>query len=363
MINPQLLDFIRKEKINNKTREQIESELFSNGWNKEDVEEGFNRIGIPTPGSSEIPTASYFSFNASSNTLKVKKHLLSIILKISLFLVYIFCFIFYFLYIFDLHTLRYFLFFNQYNSFETFLFVGIFISFLISLLFLYLTLRTFYLKKKMAFFWLIVFILLNILGGVFIYGFKGHYYMAAKPVIYLYPTSTEKIKVQLDYKGTIVADYPSYDTKQKGWTVTAFPDGKIIGVDGKEYSYLFWEGKPSIPIGYDLSTGFVVRGEDTMEFLQNTLSKMGLTPKEYNEFIVYWYPKMKDNKYNLIHFAGDEYTNTAPLAITPKPDSMLRVFMVFKPFDIMTNIKSQEIKPFVRNGFTVVEWGGTELGK
>ena len=184
---------------------------------------------------------------------------------------------------------------------------------------------------------------------------------AYKPVIYLYPTLTEKVQVRLDYSGEIIADYPTYDVIQKGWTVTAYPDGKIIGTDGKEYSYLFWEGKSFTNEKYDLSTGFVIRGEDTKEFLQNTLSKMGLTSKEYNEFIVYWYPKMANNKYNLIHFAGDEYTKTAPLLITPKPDSTLRVFMVFEPINEAMDIKPQEIKPFVRNGFTVVEWGGTEL--
>jgi len=185
--------------------------------------------------------------------------------------------------------------------------------------------------------------------------------MAYKPIIYLYPTKTEKVEVKLDYNGTIFADYPAYDSVQKGWTVTAFPDGKIINSDGKEYSYLFWEGKPANYVNYDLSKGFIVKGEDTVEFLQNTLSKIGLTPKEYNEFIVYWYPKMKNNKFNLIHFSEDEYTKTAQLTITPKPDSMLRVFMVFKPLDKEITIKPQEIKPFNRTGFSVVEWGGTQL--
>jgi hypothetical protein len=37
---------------------------------------------------------------------------------------------------------------------------------------------------------------------------------------------------------------------------------------------------------------------------------------------------MQDNKYNLIHFSGKKYTDSAPLTITPKEDSMLRVFMV-----------------------------------
>jgi hypothetical protein len=184
-----------------------------------------------------------------------------------------------------------------------------------------------------------------------------------KPVIYLYPTQIQNIKVELDYRGKLIADYPAYNYSMKGWNVTAYPDGKIINKDGKEYSYLFWEGEPVIPINYDLSTGFVVKGEDTVNFLQNTLSQMGLTPKEYNEFIVYWYPKMKDNKYNLIHFADKQYTDTAPLTISPTPDSMLRVFMVFKPLNKEVDVKPQEIKSFNRTGFSVIEWGGTELEK
>jgi hypothetical protein len=195
------------------------------------------------------------------------------------------------------------------------------------------------------------------------YNYEGNYrVLPKKPIIYLYPQQKQDVTVQLDYKGKLIADYPTYDEAIHGWNVTAYPDGHLINkADGKEYSYLFWEGESRKPVNYDLSTGFVVKGADTREFLQDTLSQMGLTPKEYNEFIVYWYPKMKDNPYNLIHFAGKEYTDTAPLTITPQPDSMFRVFMVYKKVEQSMNLKSQEIIPFNRSGFTVIEWGGSEL--
>lgn len=182
-----------------------------------------------------------------------------------------------------------------------------------------------------------------------------------KPVIYLYPTVVTDVNVNLNYKGKIIADYPEYDNSIKGWNVTAYPDGKIIDkADGKEYSYLFWEGRPTEKINWDLSTGFVVKGSDTRQFLQQKLSEIGLMPKEYNEFIVYWYPILKDNAYNLVHFAGSQYTDTAELTVAPEPDSLLRVFMVYKPLDEKVSIKEQSMKPFVRKGFTVVEWGGTK---
>jgi hypothetical protein len=83
-----------------------------------------------------------------------------------------------------------------------------------------------------------------------------------------------------------------------------------------------------------------------------------LTPREYNEFIVYWLPEMQDNPYNLIAFQGDDYTRLAALEITPKPDSLIRVFMAYKPLEQPIKIDEQALVPMSREGFTVVEWGG-----
>lgn len=180
-----------------------------------------------------------------------------------------------------------------------------------------------------------------------------------KPVIYLYPEEQQQVDVKLNLQGELFATYPAY---KDGWSIIAHPDGKIINQsDNRQYSYLFWEAINK-DANYDLSTGFVVKGPDTVEFLQDKLAKLGLTPREYNEFIVYWFPEMQNNKYNLIHFATkEEYDDRAVLDITPEPDSLLRVFMVFKKLDNKIEIESQEIKPFERKGFAVVEWGGTEI--
>ncbi|MGB4420667.1 MAG: hypothetical protein WBI29_02625 [Candidatus Saccharimonadales bacterium] len=183
-----------------------------------------------------------------------------------------------------------------------------------------------------------------------------------KPVIYLYPTEKQDTTVKLDYDGDIIVSYPDYDETINGWRVTANPDGTIINnKDGLTYSYLFWEGKETVPTQWNFDKGFVVNGSDTISFLQNKLSEIGLTPREYNEFIVYWYPMMKDNKYNLITFVGKEYTDKAPLNISPSPDSMLRVFMVYKKIEEEISIEPQIFQKFDRNGFTVIEWGGARL--
>lgn len=180
-----------------------------------------------------------------------------------------------------------------------------------------------------------------------------------KPIIYLYPEQKQEIKVELEVEWKLIADYPRYDEEIKGWQVTAYPDSTIIE-DEKEYSYLFWEAEFENN-DWDLSKWFIVEWKDAREFLQEKLSYIWLTPKEYNEFIVYWYPKMMNNKYNLVYFAWLDYTSKAPLNITPEPDSVLRVFTVIKPLKEKIDIQEQVLEKFDRKWFSVVEWWGTIL--
>ncbi len=200
-------------------------------------------------------------------------------------------------------------------------------------------------------------IILLFLTAVFVFTLSGCLFSGGgeKPVIYLYPEEKTDVSVKLDFNGELIYTYPAYED---GWEVTAYPDGTLIS-DGKEYSYLFWEG--SVNFGFDLSEGFVVKGEETEDFLVEKLSYLGLTPKEYNEFIVYWAPRMVENEYNLISFQHEAYTDNAVLEIQPEPDSIQRVFMVFKALDTEIEISPQVLKPFERSGFAVIEWGGAEI--
>ena len=178
----------------------------------------------------------------------------------------------------------------------------------------------------------------------------------AKPVIYLYPEETTQVEVTLDVDGELLSTWPAYGD---GWTVTAQPDGTLTDADGNEYSYLFWDAWSDTE--WDFSQGFCVAGEDTGEFLRRALSDLGLTPREYNEFIVYWLPLMQKNPYNLISFQSEVYEESAKLTITPEPDSVLRVFMAWKPLEEKVEIAAQPLEPFVREGFAVVEWGGCQV--
>jgi hypothetical protein len=186
--------------------------------------------------------------------------------------------------------------------------------------------------------------------------------IAFKPVIYLYPQKTTKVNVELNYKGHLTVTYPEINEKTNDWDVIAQKDGSLKNLsDHTEHQYLFWEGAPTVPYNFNMKDGFCIKGTDTRKFLQTMLPKLGLTPKEYNDMIVFWLPKMMNNTYNLVHFATEDYTQSAPLNIIPKPDNLIRVFMAFQPCNKPILTKEPLIITPKRSGFTVVEWGGTEL--
>ena len=205
--------------------------------------------------------------------------------------------------------------------------------------------------KKIGVFLLSAALLCGLLSGC------GDNDLNEKPVIYLYPEEEMEVTVKLDFDGALTAAYPDYGD---GWTVVAAPDGTLTDpVTGREYYCLFWEGVTQRQ--YDFSTGFCVAGKDTAAFLEDALSRLGLTDKEADEFIIYWLPRMEGNSYNLISFQGERYTDSAVLTVDPVPDSVLRVFMAWKGLDAPVEIASQELTGFDRAGFTVVEWGGAEI--
>lgn len=180
--------------------------------------------------------------------------------------------------------------------------------------------------------------------------------VAYKPVIYLYPEQECEVSVRLSLNGKLTCTYPSYGT---GWQVTAQPDGTLTDGQGMTYRYLYWEGQ--LQTAYEESRGFCVAGKDTAAFLEWALAELGLNRQEANEFIVYWLPQMEQNAYNVISFQADAYTCAAELDIDPAPDTLIRVFMTWRAATEEVQIQPQALSAPERDGFTVVEWGGTRL--
>lgn len=180
-----------------------------------------------------------------------------------------------------------------------------------------------------------------------------------KPIIYLYPEEETEVSVKLDNKNQITTSYPKYID---GWNVLAKPNGDLTDLEtGKNLYALYYESDAIVPAEIK-EDGFIVKGEDIAEFLEEKLAALGLTDREAEEFIVYWLPRLQENEYNYIRFATmEEINENMILDINPAPDTTIRVLMTYKGLESPIEVKEQELSTPERTGFTVVEWGGTEI--
>ena len=178
-----------------------------------------------------------------------------------------------------------------------------------------------------------------------------------KPVIYLYPKETMDISVQINIKNSkFTVIYPKFNGKNT-WNVKAKPNGDIL-IKDKAYPYLFWEADSYK--GDEMNEGFIVSEENAEKFLEEKLEIFGLNDKEKTDFITFWLPVLLKNKLSLCTFQSKQFFDDFELNITPKPDSLIRVFLSIKKLDAPTNIKEQKLVSYERKGFTVIEWGGSK---
>lgn len=185
--------------------------------------------------------------------------------------------------------------------------------------------------------------------------------MEDKPIIYLYPEEETELKVKLGAPERITTSYPKYTD---GWDVVAYPNGDLVDkATGNKLYSLYWEGESKE--AKKLSSGFVIKGEDSAKFLEEKLDILGLNYKEKEEFIVYWLPKLEAHKYNHIYFEEtDAIEEDMPLELSARPDTIIRVRMLFEGLDDYKEVPEQKLAPApARTGFMVVEWGGSELGR
>lgn len=215
-------------------------------------------------------------------------------------------------------------------------------------------------KKSMILIYIAIAHELLMMTGVAIYEKKESEWVSwDKPIIYIYPKEDINVEIKVSDPAKLTVSYPKYND---GWQVKALTDGTLIDQNNKKYYALYWEGQ-----GKDnkiKEDGFVVKGDDTATFLEEKLEILGLNYKERNEFIMYWLPKLEKNKYNYIRFmTKEEIDSNMELIINPKPDTLIRVMMEYKPLTKKLKIKEQNLTPISREGYTVVEWGGTEIKK
>ena len=179
-----------------------------------------------------------------------------------------------------------------------------------------------------------------------------------KPVIYLYPEEPMDVSVQLNIKNSkFTTIYPKFNGKNT-WNVHAQPNGDIY-IKDKLYPYLFWEANSFNE--QETNEGFIVSDEEAEKFLEEKLDILGLNDNEKTDFITFWLPVLLKNKLSLCTFQTQKFFDNLELNVNPKPDTMIRVFLTIKKLNTPINIKEQKLLSNERKGFTVVEWGGSNL--
>jgi hypothetical protein len=206
-----------------------------------------------------------------------------------------------------------------------------------------------------------------------------------KPVIYLYPPKATDVTVSFVNPIQFNIDIPTY---QNGWRVRAYPDGTLkdlqpqvtdcTAIDatrlGSEYAarscatgtypYLYWAGavKASYPTAPE---GWIIARAEVADFLSKKLTLMGLNEKERTDMESYWVPQLmkKDVPYYRISFFQTATMSAfIPMKVTPSPDTVFRVFLDWTPLTSEPGVPlpPQHLTPLIRDGFTLVEWGGLE---
>lgn len=200
-------------------------------------------------------------------------------------------------------------------------------------------------------------IVLGVLGiaiaGIFVY--ESYYYANHttfdKPAIYLYPEEDSQIRVELNINGKLIKDIPKYNN---GWNIFVTKEGLI----DNQYDYLFYENTLNtleLP-----EKGWIIAKKDLYNWFEINLPKFGLNEKEKIQFKEYWLYELVNSEYYEIKLLNSDFLNeNMDLIITPKPDTEIRLMFYFKGIDEPHNIEEPVIKTPTRNGFTVVEWGGT----
>jgi len=151
--------------------------------------------------------------------------------------------------------------------------------------------------------------------------------------VYLYPIEEMEIDITLD----------SGD-ETDCWYGVAIPGGTAA-----ELEYQKSGGVRSI-------YSYCVRGEETEDFLRKNLTKAGCTSDETETFIQRWLPYMFYNPYNRISLLTADYEKATSLAVTPAPDSVLRLLVFWEgSWEYASSYGYQIFKSFPRAGFTAVE--------
>lgn len=185
-----------------------------------------------------------------------------------------------------------------------------------------------------------------------------------KPAIYLYPPQKQLVNVKVFPKGELSYTDPPYDN-EKGWTVWADPLGRLqipnsqFQIPNVQYDYLYYESKLLDSEIKKPTKGWVVKSDGLEELFSRVLPELGLNQKEQKDFMDYWLGKLQESPYYYVGLVEKEQRDyLEPLSVTPNPKTSIRFSLYFEMLDQPKEVEAPIIETPIRNGFTLVDWGG-----
>jgi len=189
-----------------------------------------------------------------------------------------------------------------------------------------------------------------------------------KPVIYLYPEKEMEVSVRLESTGELNFIYPPFNIENE-WKVMASPNGDL-NQHGDQYRYLFWEATQENFIfpGFYFQ-GFYCTPSTSLSILEEICDSFGLNSQEKADLITFWGPKVQQMENSFIRvLLNEEADRFGTLNIQPKPDHIYRIYLLVVKDPVLIEEPIEEefaspqfFTPIHREGFTVVEWGGTVI--
>ncbi|KAI4519047.1 hypothetical protein K525DRAFT_280281 [Schizophyllum commune Loenen D] len=166
------------------------------------------------------------------------------------------------------------------------------------------------------------------------------------------------VRLSLTRDWSLSAIYPSVPIADKDggqtleWKVQTRADGTLHELNtALDVSYLFWEAltnkvvdsPPSSPVigqarevfrpgvtGVSNEDSVLLPVANVTQYLDQVLAALGLHVEARTSFITYWLPDMLKHTHVALRFLDQvAYAHAAPLDVSPNPDVVTRVFMLF----------------------------------
>lgn len=178
--------------------------------------------------------------------------------------------------------------------------------------------------------------------------------LVRKPAIYLYSPAEMEVTVRAKPAGLITSSDPPHG--RDGWRATIGPGG----IRSPDVPYLFYEAQLRL-LPPSSGKGWVVSEDALTSWFREWLPRLGLSEKEARDFEVYWSRELPRAPFYLVELVEESFLDeNLSLDVDPRPDSLVRVFLSFKPLRERPREAPEAPRPgvFKRIGFTLVEWGG-----